>query len=54
MNNYKIKFTLRGYQAIHRIQLRMKRRYKIKNDASRIIGRQVLYWLDSAHNVNCF
>src|SRR6476620_2809510 len=45
-----INFTLTGYQAIHRIQKRMKRRYKIKNDASRIIGRQVLHWLHSAPN----
>ena len=36
---------LKGYQAIKRIQKRMKRRFKIKNDASRIIGRQVLHWL---------
>lgn len=41
----RIKFTLRGYQAIRRIQKRMKRRYKIKNDASKLIGRQVLHWL---------
>ena len=40
-----INFTLSGYQAIRRIQKRMKRRYKIKNEASRIIGRQVLHWL---------
>lgn len=35
----RIKFTFIGYQAIKRLQKRMKRRFKIKNDASRIIGR---------------
>lgn len=41
----RIKFTLGGYQAIRRIQKRMKRRYKMKNEASKLIGRQVLHWL---------
>jgi hypothetical protein len=41
----KINFTLAGYQVIRRIQKRMKRRYKIKNEASRIIGRATLHWL---------
>jgi hypothetical protein len=45
-----IKFTLRGYQAIRRIQKRMKRRYKIKNRASQLIGRVALNWLHSAPN----
>ena len=46
----KIKFTLKGYQAIKIIQKRMKRRYQIKNEASKKIGRQVLHWLHSAPN----
>jgi len=41
----RVNFSLRGYQAIRRIQRRMKRRFKLKNDASRIIGRQALHWL---------
>lgn len=40
-----INFTLRGYEAIRRIQKRMKRRFKIKDEASRIIGRATLHWL---------
>jgi hypothetical protein len=49
-----IKFSLLGYQAICRIQIRMKRRYKIKNDASRIIGRRALEWLHTAPNGDMF
>lgn len=43
----RINFTIKGYQSIRRIQLRMKRRFKIKNNSSRIIGRQALHWLHS-------
>ena len=40
-----INFTLKGYQAIRRIQLRMKRRYKIKNNAARVIQNGCHNWL---------
>jgi hypothetical protein len=39
---------LLGYQAIRRIQRRIKSRFRIKNNASRIIGRLVLHWLYKA------
>ena len=40
-----INFTLKGYQAIKRIQKRMKRRYRIKNEAARTIQRYCHNWL---------
>ena len=40
-----INFTLKGYQAIKRIQKRMKRRYKRKNEAARTIQRYCHNWL---------
>ena len=45
-----IKFRLRGYKAIRIIQKRMKRRYKIKDESSRLIGRYTLHWLHSVPN----
>lgn len=41
----RINFTLRGYSAIKRIQFRMKRRFKIKNKAAKVIQAGMHNWL---------
>ena len=41
----KIKFTLKGYQAIKRIQRRNKRQFKIKNESIIIIQNECWNWL---------
>ena len=40
-----INFTLKGYNAIKRIQLRMKRRYRLKVAAARVIQKGLYNWL---------
>ena len=54
-----INFTLKGYQAIKRIQKRMKRRYRKKFEAANIIQRGCHNWLwkpicnDGTLGINC-
>jgi Leucine-rich repeat (LRR) protein len=49
----RIEFSLKGYQAIRRIQKRMKRRFKMKNEASRLIGKRVLHLLYKVDGIMC-
>jgi hypothetical protein len=49
----RIEFSLKGYQTIRRIQKRMKRCFKMKNEASRLIGKHVLHWLYKVDGIMC-